>query len=152
MYLFSLHLPARARPADHVEVVARLRRRRWVDCLHQLLKDHQGGQAAHTAAVKREQAEVVAVHDVRVLNDTGGRNTKVKAARWERGVVFGLHTGSRLRRALLAQCFRPQRVRLGWGASASGSRRVFGGGEWARRPPGLLYELKHAISGPLRSD
>jgi propanediol dehydratase large subunit len=112
MYLFSLHLPARARPADHVEVVARLRRRRWVDCLHQLLKDHQGGQAAHTTAVKREQAEVVAVHDVRVLNDTTWRNTKVKAARWERGVVFGLHTGSRLRQALLAQCSAPSAC--GW--------------------------------------
>jgi hypothetical protein len=39
MYFFSLNLPARARLADHVEVVPRLRRPRWIDCLHQLLED-----------------------------------------------------------------------------------------------------------------
>jgi hypothetical protein len=50
--------------ADHVKVVARLRRRARVDGLHQLLEDHQGRQAADAAAVKREQAQVAAGHGV----------------------------------------------------------------------------------------
>jgi hypothetical protein len=64
IFLFDIYSPPRARPTDHVEVVARLGRRVWVDSLHQLLKDHESGQAAHAAAVEGEQAQVVVRHVV----------------------------------------------------------------------------------------
>jgi hypothetical protein len=65
--------PAGACPADHVEVVACLRRRVWVDGLYQLLEDHQGGQATHAVAVERKQAEFAARYgDARQVAEVGG--------------------------------------------------------------------------------
>jgi hypothetical protein len=56
------HSPAGAGPADHIEILARLRRRAGVDGLHQSLEDHQRGQAAYAAAVEGKQAELAAGH------------------------------------------------------------------------------------------
>jgi hypothetical protein len=72
-------LPSCACPADHVEVVARLWRGVWVDSLHQLLEDHQGGQAAHAATVEREQAQVAAGHGVYASDGRSRRITEVES-------------------------------------------------------------------------
>ena len=53
---------AGASAADHVEVLARLRRRLGVDGRHELLEDHERGQAAHAAAVEGKEPDSVARH------------------------------------------------------------------------------------------
>jgi hypothetical protein len=40
-YPTTHHLPTSTGSADHIKVIARLRRRVWVDGLHQLLEDHE---------------------------------------------------------------------------------------------------------------
>jgi hypothetical protein len=85
-----IYSPSSTRPADHIEVVARLRWVVWIDGFHELLEDHQGGQATDAAAVEREQAEFVGRH--------GGSTTTNKfevvyrhnssCARWEYVVVY----------------------------------------------------------------
>lgn len=56
------NLPSRARPADHVEVVAWIWWVLWVDSIHKLLENQEGTQATNTAVIKREQAELVGRH------------------------------------------------------------------------------------------
>ena len=70
--------PASARPADHVKVVARLRRRVRVNSLHELAEDHQRGQAADPAAIEREQAELVVGHGQRAAAAGGEVDFLVK--------------------------------------------------------------------------
>ena len=60
------NLPASACSADHVKVVARFRRDVWIDGFHELLEDHQRRQAANTAAIERQKAELITRH---FLND-----------------------------------------------------------------------------------
>ena len=59
-------LPASACSADHVKVVARLRRSIWADGLHELLENYQRRQAADTAAIERQKTELITRH---FLND-----------------------------------------------------------------------------------
>ena len=58
----KIDTPASASASDHVEVVARLRRRFWVDRIHELLQDLKRRQAADAAAIEGKQAEVVLWH------------------------------------------------------------------------------------------
>jgi hypothetical protein len=53
---------AGAGAADHVEVLARLRRRLGVDGGHELLGDYERGQAAHAAVVEVKEPDSVARH------------------------------------------------------------------------------------------
>jgi hypothetical protein len=97
-HLDSEYSPPGACSADHVEVVARLRRRVWIDGFHQLLENHQGRQAARTAAVEREQPELAARHGVYVSN--GKIETVLESSRGARRGVWStsrrlLQAGSR---------------------------------------------------------
>jgi hypothetical protein len=62
MCVLNFYSPACACSTDHIEVVAGLWRRLRIDGFHELLQDHQGGQAAYAAAIEREQAYVAARH------------------------------------------------------------------------------------------
>ena len=58
----SINPPARACSSNHIEVLARLRRRLWINSLHKLLEDDERGQAADPATIEREQAEILVWH------------------------------------------------------------------------------------------
>ena len=91
--------PASARPADHVKVVARLRRRVWVDSFHELAEDHQRGQAADPAAIEREQAELVVGHGQRAAAAVGEVDFLVlKVLGRREDEVFGSSLGRRTHR------------------------------------------------------
>ena len=58
----SISCAAKSNCLIYVEVVAGLGRRLGVNGGHEPAEDHEGGQAAHAAAVEVEQAETVAGH------------------------------------------------------------------------------------------